>query len=131
MSLQFDHADDLPRQQGSPDSFTGTVYVQSVATNEAAQLGVGRVTFEKGARTRWHTHSGEQTLYFLKGRGRVQMRGDQALDTAEGDVVHIEPLTEHWHGAHHAEENFTQHLAITFGKVTWLEPVSEEDYHAG
>jgi 4-carboxymuconolactone decarboxylase len=131
MSLQFDHADDIPRQQGEPDNFTGSVYFQPVATNEACELSTNRVTFAKGARTFWHTHGGEQVLYFLKGHGRVQMRGSRALDATEGDVVHIPAETEHWHGAHHEEEHAMQHLAITFGKPTWLDPVSEEDYNAG
>src|SRR2546423_9722109 len=99
MSLQFEHADDIPRQQGAPDNFTGTAYFQPVATNEQCQLAASRVTFPKGARTFWHVHSGEQVLYFLQGRGRVQERGSQALDAVEGDVAHIPPGTEHWHGA--------------------------------
>ncbi len=84
MSLQFEHADDIPRQQGSADNFTGAVYFQPVAVNNECQLGANRVTFPKGARTFWHIHSGEQVLYFLKGRGRVQMRGSKALDATEG-----------------------------------------------
>ena len=131
MSLDSEHVDDMARQQGSPDNFTGTVYFQPVATNEACQLGTNRVTFSKGARTFWHIHSGEQVLYFLEGRGRVQARGEHALDAVEGDVVHVPAGTEHWHGAHHEEEHLMRHLAITFGQPTWLEPVSEEDYRAG
>ena len=131
MSLTFEHADDLPRQQGEPGNFTGSVYFQSVATNEACQLSTNRVTFAKGARTFWHVHSGEQVLYFLKGRGRVQIRGIRALDATEGDVAHIPAGTEHWHGAHHEEEHVMQHLAIAFGMPTWLEAVTEDDYHAG
>jgi len=69
-------------------------------------------------------------LYFLKGRGRVQERGSKALDAVEGDVAHIPAGTEHWHGAHPEEEHTMQHLAITFGQPTWLEPVSEEEYRA-
>ncbi len=49
----------------------------------------------------------------------------------KGDVAHIPAGTEHWHGAHPEEEHAMQHLAITFGKPTWLEPVSEEEYRAG
>jgi len=130
MSLHFEHGDDIPRQQGSPDNFTGTAYFQPVATNEACKLRAARVTFPKGARTFWHVHSGEQVLYFLKGRGRVQVRGSKASDAIEGDVAHIPAGTEHWHGTHHEEEHAMQHLALTFGEVTWLEPVSEEDYRA-
>src|SRR5689334_18058579 len=119
MTLHFEHADDLPRQQGASDNFTGTVYFQPVVINEACQLGGNRVTFAKGARTFWHIHSGEQVLYFLKGHGRVQARGSQALDATEGDVVHIPSGTEHWHGTHHEEEHAMQHLAMTFGQTTW------------
>ena len=131
MSLQFEHADDIPRHQGAPDSFTGAAYFQPVATNEVCQLGASRVTFPNGARTFWHIHTGEQVLYFLQGHGRVQERGSQPLDATQGDVVHIPAGTEHWHGAHPAEEHAMQHLALTFGQVTWLEAVSEEEYRAG
>ncbi|MEA2575860.1 MAG: hypothetical protein QOH93_3158 [Chloroflexia bacterium] len=131
MSLQREHMDDIPRREGAPDNFTGTTYFQPVTANEACQLLIGRVTFEKGARTFWHFHSGEQVLYFLNGHGRVQMRGSRALDAVEGDVAHIPPGTEHWHGAHPDEEHAMQHLAITFGQTTWLEPVSQDEYGAG
>jgi quercetin dioxygenase-like cupin family protein len=131
MSLQFEHVDDVPRNQGAPDNFTGTAYFQPVAANDACQLRAARVTFEKGARTFWHTHSGEQVLFFLEGHGRVQERGSRAVDAVAGDVVHISAGAEHWHGAHHEEEHAMRHLAMTFGQVTWLEPVSEEEYRAG
>ena len=49
MTLQFDHADDIPRQQGGPDSFTGTAYFQPVAANQECRLAANRVTFERGA----------------------------------------------------------------------------------
>jgi quercetin dioxygenase-like cupin family protein len=131
MSLQLEHDNDIPRQQGAPDNFTGTAYFQPIATNEDCQFRAARVTFEKGARTFWHVHSGEQVLYFLQGHGRVQARGSQALDAVKGNITHIPPGTEHWHGAYHEEEHAMQHLAITFGQTTWLEPVTEEQYRAG
>lgn len=130
MSLQHDHIDDIPPQPGASDNFTGTAYFQPVTANEAAELRIARVTFEKGARTFWHTHAGEQILYFLEGHGRVQMRGEKALDAVAGDVVHIPEDTEHWHGTHHDEAHHKRHMAITFGKPTWLDPVSDEDYNA-
>lgn len=130
MSLQFDHVDDLPGQQGSPDNFTGRTYFQPIVRNDECDLTIGRVTFHKGARTFWHTHSGEQILYFIHGHGRVQMRGDKVIDAVAGDVVHIPAETQHWHGTHHDEEHMTQHLAMTFGQPTWLDPVSDDDYNA-
>src|SRR5215216_5334577 len=67
MGIQFEHAEELPAQQGSADNFTGAVEVRMVAASQEGPASVGRVTFERGGRTHWHTHSGEQVLYFLEG----------------------------------------------------------------
>jgi quercetin dioxygenase-like cupin family protein len=130
MSLTIEHAEDLPRRPGAPAHFTGTTWSQLVASAPDGSVNVYRVTFERGARTFWHVHSGEQVLYFLEGRGRVQVRGEPPVDAVAGDVVRIPPQTEHWHGAHLDEAQRMRHLAITFGTVTWLEPVAEEEYRA-
>ncbi|MEO8287350.1 MAG: hypothetical protein ABI670_13070 [Chloroflexota bacterium] len=61
----------------------------------------------------------------------MQERGSQALDAVEGDVVHVTAVIEHWHGTHPEEAHAMQHLAMTFGETTWLEPVSEEEYRQG
>ena len=128
MSLFFEHAADLPAQQGGAGDFTGTVHFRPVAARQGEPVSVNRVTFARGARSHWHTHSGEQTLYFLEGQGRVQVRGEDAVDAAPGDVARIPPGAEHWHGAHPDEAQAMTHLAITFGAPTWLEPVSDEEY---
>jgi 4-carboxymuconolactone decarboxylase len=128
MSLFFEHAEDLPAQPGSADNFTGSVQVRMIVTGQGAPMSVGRVTFAQGGRTHWHTHTGEQTLYFLAGRGRVQLRGDRAVDATPDDVARIPAGVEHWHGAHPDEAHAMTHLSIAFGTTTWLEPVSEEDY---
>ena len=130
MSLRIEHADDLPRHTGASTSFTGAAYFQRVAAAEDGSLGISRVTFEQGARTFWHVHTGEQVLYFLEGHGRVQLRGERAVDAVVGDLVHIPPMAEHWHGAHPDEAQRMRHLAISFGAVTWLEPVAEDEYRA-
>ena len=128
MSISFEHAEDLPARQGSPDNFTGTVHVRMVAQGQGEPMGVGRVTFGRGGRTHWHTHSGEQVLYFLEGQGRVRSRGEQPVDAAPGDITRIPAGAEHWHGAHPDEPHAMTHLSITSGTTTWLEPVSDEDY---
>ncbi len=131
MTLQHDNIENLPGRTGEPTSFTGQTRVQFLASGQQESVGVARVTFERGARTFWHVHSGEQVLYFLEGRGRVQVRGEEPVDASEGDVVRIPAGVEHWHGAHPEEEHRMRHLAITFGSVTWLDPVSDEDYQGG
>ena len=129
MSISNEHAQDLPAQQGSADNFTGNVQVRLVAASQEGPASVGRVTFRRGGRSHWHTHSGEQTLYFLEGQGRVQQRGERALDAGPSDVARIQPDVEHWHGAHPDEQHAMTHLSITFGTTTWLEPVSEGEYY--
>jgi quercetin dioxygenase-like cupin family protein len=44
--------------------------------------------------------------------------------------VHIPVGTKHWHGTHPEEKNRMRHLAITNGNVTWLEPVTDDEYRA-
>jgi predicted aldo/keto reductase-like oxidoreductase len=53
----------------------------------------------------------------------------EALAPVVGDVVHIPPTVEHWHGAHPDEAHRMRHISISFGAVTWLDPVAEDDYH--
>jgi quercetin dioxygenase-like cupin family protein len=123
---QDTNIDNVPKQQGASDNFTGTVYIQPFAKIDNGMI--ARVTFEKGARTVWHTHSGEQVLYFLEGKGRVKREGEEIINAKPGDIVHIPPNTRHWHGADPDEENHMRHMAITGGNVTWLEPVPDENY---
>jgi quercetin dioxygenase-like cupin family protein len=130
MSLTIEHADDLPKHPGAPTNFTGTAWYQTVAAADDCPLHISRVTFEQGTRTFWHVHAGEQVLYFLEGHGRVQLRGERAADAVVGDVVHIPPRTEHWHGAHPDGAHRMRHLSITSGATTWLEPVAEDEYRA-
>ena len=128
MSIVYEHAQDLLAQQGSGDNFTGTVQIRPIVMSQEGPASVGQVTFGRGGRTHWHTHSGEQVLYFLKGQGRAQQRGERAVDAAPGDVARIPAGVEHWHGAHPDEQHEMTHLSITFGTTTWLEPVSEDEY---
>ena len=115
----------IPQQKGAAKNFTGTTYIQHVASAENGPSLVARVTFGKDARTVWHKHSGEQVLYFLEGKGRVQV-DDELINANPGDIVRIPLNTRHWHGAHPDEQDKMRHLAITYGNVTWLEPVPEE-----
>ncbi len=128
MRIYFEHAEDLPAQPGSADNFTGTVHIRPLAASQGEPVSIGRVTFARGGRTHWHTHSGEQTLYFLAGHGRAQLRGEGGVDAAPGDVARIPTGAAHWHGAHPDEPQAMTHLSITVGTTTWLEPVNEEEY---
>lgn len=117
----------------SPDNFTGAVRMDSeFQIGEPARISGGRVVFDPGARTAWHTHPLGQTLIVTAGAGRVQRWGDPVDEIRQWDVVWIPPGQKHWHGA--APNSSMTHIAVTEqlnGKaVDWMENVSETQYGA-
>lgn len=116
---------------GTPDRFTGKVRVEYLFQAHApARANGGKVYFEAGARTAWHTHPLGQTLIVTAGTGRIQFWGESIREIKTGDVVWIPPNIKHWHGA--APGTSMTHIAIQEqqeGKtVDWLELVSDEQY---
>lgn len=111
--------------------FVGQTYLQSlVARDDVLNSSIANVTFEPGARTNWHKHSGGQILLVLSGQGRYQTRNGEIQVLNPGDVVQILPDIEHWHGA--APDSWFTHVSIEpnipNNQVQWLEPVSDEQY---
>jgi quercetin dioxygenase-like cupin family protein len=102
--------------------------------------GVGlSVTFERGARTAWHTHPLGQTLIVTAGCGLVQSWGGPIEKIHPGDVVWCPPGEKHWHGA--TPTTAMTHIAIwehsgdtsvewDDRSVNWMEKVSEAQYDA-
>jgi quercetin dioxygenase-like cupin family protein len=85
---------------GPSDWFTGTVFIDTVATPSGpSRLGAASVHFTPGARTAWHTHPFGQTIYVTEGVGRCQRRGGAIEVIRPGDRVFFEPGEDHWHGA--------------------------------
>jgi len=119
--------------RGSEDYFTGTTWVTPLVPRGGdINYTVANVVFEPGARTNWHTHPAGQALLVIDGEGFYQEKGQPARPLKKGDVVNIPTGVAHWHGAtsHHR----LVHVAISNYKedsnVTWLTPVSDEDYAA-
>src|SRR5437879_7800757 len=101
----------LDTATGPSDWFTGTVYIDSVATaSKPSRLHAASVHFTPGARTAWHTHPYGQTIYVTEGLGQCQRRGGPAEDIRTGDRVYCEPGEDPWHGA--APIRFTTHIAM-------------------
>lgn len=112
--------------------FTGDVYNQRlVAADSTTLCQASNVTFTAGARTRWHVHTGTQVLLCTAGRGWYQEKGQPARELKAGDAVNIRPGVVHWHGA--AYDSEFSHVSVIPNpkekKDTWLETVSEEEYH--
>jgi quercetin dioxygenase-like cupin family protein len=115
------HRDALP-QRDSRDIFTGEVATAPVITAEAAEsLIPNLVRFSAGGRTKWHTHSFEQALIIVEGKGIVAT--NEAEHVVEpGDVVLIPNNERHWHGG--TNTTAMAHIAINQkGETTVLEPV--------
>lgn len=111
--------------------FTGTTHLyRLVEKDDIWNSSIANVTFDAGARTNWHKHSGGQILLVTAGEGRYQERNKEIQILKAGDAVKIPPEVEHWHGA--APDSQFAHISIEpnlpDNKTTWLEPVTDEQY---
>lgn len=98
------------------------------------------VHFEKGSRTKLHSHNGNQVLIGVKGKGSLEIfkkygtgknnfkiKRIQKVSLNEGDIVHIPTKTLHTHGSIDKKKEFS-HIAINIlpqkrsaYKTTWYE----------
>jgi quercetin dioxygenase-like cupin family protein len=122
-----------PSRRMPADWFTGTVWQDPIIEAPApARIRSGRVSFEPGARTAWHTHPLGQTLYVVSGLGRVQTWGGPIREIRPGDTVWFAPGEKHWHGASPASAmvHIAMQEALDGSHVTWLEHVTDAQYGA-
>jgi quercetin dioxygenase-like cupin family protein len=129
--MQIKRIGSEPSRKAPVEYFTGTARIDPLfQAPEPARASAGRVTFEPGAHTAWHTHPLGQTLIITSGAGWVQSEGGPIEEVRPGDVVWIPPGEKHWHGA--TPTTAMTHIAIQEmldGKnVDWLEKVSDEQY---
>jgi len=120
-----------PSGKGSPDYFTGAVWIDPLFDALApARVRGASVRFEPGARTAWHTHPFGQALIVTWGVGWAQHWGGKIEEIRPGDVIWFQPGEKHWHGA--TPTTAMTHIAIQEalnGKtVDWLEQVSDAQY---
>jgi quercetin dioxygenase-like cupin family protein len=117
-------------QKITNDNFTGTAYLQMlIAADSLNPTAVGNVTFEPGARSKWHSHPAGQILLAVDGVGYYQEKGQPKKILRKGDAVKCPPNVPHWHGAS-ADTAFVQ-IAITGrekGETVWLEAVTDSVY---
>ena len=122
--MQISDNESRPSLEGPADWFTGRVRIDPLfQASEPGRASGAAVTFEPGARTKWHTHPLGQTLIVTSGIGYVQSWGGSVRVIRSGDVVSCPANEKHWHGA--APNNAMTHIAIQEaldGKVVeWLD----------
>jgi quercetin dioxygenase-like cupin family protein len=118
-------ASERTQQESRPPSgrFRGTARQRPL--HEASEASrVSFVSFDAGAHTHWHTHSGGQVLHVIEGVARVQTWGEPMHLLDVGDTVVAQPDEKHWHGA--AQDAGMTQLAVTSGEVRWLEDVETD-----
>src|ERR1700687_2236974 len=108
-------------------TFTGLVYADPVLANPG-EVTVARVFFAPAARTFWHWHERGQVLWVVSGRGLICTDGGLPQELAAGDTVWAPPGERHWHGG--GPDTVLLHLAMSLGKTTWLDAVSDAEYGA-
>lgn len=115
----------------SPNFTGGTVWLKNLVDADSVnQTAVGSVTFQAGARTRWHSHPAGQIILAIDGEGYYQEDGKEKVVVKKGEVMKCPSDVPHWHGAS-ADSHFVQ-VAITGrqkGETVWLEEVTDEEYH--
>jgi quercetin dioxygenase-like cupin family protein len=125
----------------NPDYFTGKVLLQELSSIVKSQeQKIYHVTFQNGARTKLHTHTGGQILIVTKGRGSLHMysksgnnkskfsiKKTDKINLFEGDIVYIPAKKLHTHGSIDKKQVFS-HIAINANasiykdaKTTWYE----------
>jgi quercetin dioxygenase-like cupin family protein len=85
---------------GSGGLMTGTqVWAQDILNSgDSSDFSFGIRTFDAGARTKFHKHSGDQILIITDGTGTVAT-DDESLTVVTGDVILIPAGENHFHGA--------------------------------
>ena len=130
-TIKITRSDSLQSNQGSAQYFTGSVQVQQLfPASDPSRTSGGKVTFEAGARSAWHTHPFGQILIVTEGTGWIQQWGGPIEKIRKGDVVWIPAGLKHWHGA--TPSTSMTHIAIQEnlnGKaIEWMEKVTDEQY---
>jgi quercetin dioxygenase-like cupin family protein len=131
-AIKIARSDSLHSNRGYAQYFTGPVQVRQLfPAYDPSRTSGGKVTFEAGARSAWHTHPFGQILIVTEGTGWIQQWGGPIKEIRKGDVIWIPAGVKHWHGA--TPNSAMTHIAIQEelnGKaVQWMEKVTDEQYH--
>lgn len=120
--------------RGPEQFFTGNVTIRGqFSRDDPSRVAGAIVTFERGARTAWHSHPLGQTLIVTDGVGWTQVQDGPVQQFAAGDILLCPADRPHWHGA--TPESSMTHIAIQEALdgtvVTWMDKVTDDEYLAG
>ncbi|MCE2465680.1 MAG: cupin domain-containing protein [Dehalococcoidia bacterium] len=89
----------------------GTVTRQTIVpTEEANNFNCGIVSFGRGARNKFHSHTSDQVLIITSGIGIVATE-KEVREVTVGDIIHVPAGEKHWHGAR--DQSPMAHITIT------------------
>ena len=108
-----------------PDWFTGKTWMKVLSDKiKSEDQDIYHVHFEKGSRTKLHSHNGNQVLITIKGKGSLEtfrrygtsktsfkIKKIERITLKEGDIVHIPAKMLHTHGSIDKKITFS-HIAI-------------------
>lgn len=119
--------------RGPSENFSGTVWATSLVPQDSTfTTVVGKVVFEPGARSNWHSHPAGQLLIVTDGVGYHQIKGEPKQIIRKGDTVKCPPNVTHWHGA--SPGSSMTHIYILpnteKGIVNWMQAVTDQEYKA-
>lgn len=96
--------------------FIGDVLGQGIVSEDDAKLlRVTAITFQQGARNKWHHHAADQVLVVTDGQGIVANEQTEHHVT-RGDIIFIPAGERHWHGAE-PNHDFTHLSILTPGEM--------------
>lgn len=129
------------RRTINPNWFTNPVHMKDISsTILSKECDIYHVYFKNGAKTKIHTHNGNQILIATKGKGSLELykkiggkKSNYKIKKTSttllnpGDVVYIQKNTLHTHGSISKSQTFS-HIAINMisskgskYKTTWYE----------
>jgi quercetin dioxygenase-like cupin family protein len=106
-------------------TFTGEVWMHAILPAADGTV-VNNVFFAPRARTHWHYHESGQLLRVVSGQGLICSAGHRPRILEVGDTVWVSPGERHWHGG--GADTCLLHTAVSLGRTTWLDPVSDDEY---
>ena len=102
---------------GSGDYFIGEVMSRRLLPGERERPGVATVRFAEGARTRPHTHSGEQIIFVVDGELEIST-SEETVRAGRSDLIVCPAGIEHTHAA---VDGACETFVITWGATEWAD----------